>query len=67
MLRLALRCLIDADRFRHGIKRVVRVAGDVGSNGAVAGALLEARFGAVSIPEGWLDVLLRRDELLDPL
>lgn len=65
--RLALRALLDAANFRHGVERVVRLAGDADTNGAVSGALLGARFGAREIPRSWLDALLARDALLDLL
>ena len=65
--RLALRSLLDAEDFRSGVERVVRLAGDADTNGAVAGALLGARLGARTIPRSWLEALMRRDELLDLL
>ena len=63
--RLALRSLLDARDFRSGVEGVVRLAGDADTNGAVAGALLGARFGAREIPRVWLDALLARDSLLE--
>ncbi|MDP9474173.1 MAG: ADP-ribosylglycohydrolase family protein [Actinomycetota bacterium] len=65
--RLALRSLLDAEDFRSGVERVVRLAGDADTNGAVAGTLLGSRFGASAIPKSWLDTLLARDALLDLL
>ncbi len=65
--RLALRALLDAEDFRSGVERVVRLAGDADTNGAVAGALLGARFGANSIPKNWLGALLRKEDLLNSL
>ncbi|MDP9477112.1 MAG: ADP-ribosylglycohydrolase family protein [Actinomycetota bacterium] len=65
--RLALRALLDAEGFRSGVERVVRLAGDADTNGAVAGALLGARFGAQEIPPGWLEALRARDKLLELL
>jgi ADP-ribosylglycohydrolase len=65
--RLALWALLDAEGFRPGVERVVRLAGDADTNGAVAGALLGARFGVRNIPSSWLEALLRKDALLDPL
>ncbi len=65
--RLALRALFDTEEFRSGVERVVRLAGDADTNGAVAGALLGARFGARDIPRSWLDALLARDALLELL
>ncbi len=65
--RLALRSLLDAEGFRSGVERVVRLAGDADANGSVAGALLGARFGVREIPAGWVGALLARDALLDLL
>jgi ADP-ribosylglycohydrolase len=59
--------LLDAEDLRSGVEGVVRLAGDADTNGAVAGALLGARFGARGIPSGWLVALLRKEELLDQL
>ena len=65
--RLALRSLLDAEAFRSGVERVVRLAGDADTNGAVAGTLLGARFGAKEIPSGWIAALLVKDDLLERL
>ena len=62
--RLALLALPDAPDFRSGLERVVRLGGDADTNGAVAGALLGARFGAGGIPSGWLQGLKGGDDLL---
>ena len=63
--RLALLVLLDASDFRSGLEGVVRLAGDADTNGAVAGALLGARFGTGRIPPGWLGVLREKERLLD--
>lgn len=60
---LAVLALLDAPDFRSGVETVVRLGGDADTNGAVAGALLGARFGNESIPESWLDWLEGRKEL----
>ncbi len=65
--RLALRSLLDAEDFRSGVERVVRLAGDADTNGAVAGALLGARFGAREIPPGWLESIESAERLLASL
>lgn len=64
-LRLALLGLLTAEDFRNGLEGVIRLAGDADTNGAVAGALLGARFGARSIPPRWLEELLGKSELLE--
>ena len=63
--RLAMRGLLGAENFRSGVERVVRLAGDADTNGAVAGALLGARFGASKIPPEWLLTLREKEVLLE--
>lgn len=62
--RLALLCLLDATSFREGVEAAVRLGGDADTNGAVAGALLGARFGASKIPSRWLENLAGSEDLL---
>ncbi len=59
--------MLDAEDFRPGVERVVRLAGDADTNGAVAGALLGARFGARAIPPGWLERIESAEMLLGRL
>ena len=61
---LALLGLLDAPGFRPGLERVIRLGGDADTNGAVAGTLLGARFGAGDIPSEWLRGVRGRDALL---
>lgn len=63
--RLALLNLLEATDFRSGLERVVRLAGDADTNGAVAGALLGARFGVREIPPEWLDALQGKEDILE--
>jgi ADP-ribosyl-[dinitrogen reductase] hydrolase len=62
--RLALGCLLQAMDFRSGLEEVVRLGGDADTNGAVAGALLGARFGASAIPPEWLREVRGKEGLL---
>jgi ADP-ribosyl-[dinitrogen reductase] hydrolase len=54
-LRLAKYALSEAKSFEDGIDTVIRTGGDTDTNGAVAGALLGARFGEKGIPKDWRD------------
>jgi ADP-ribosyl-[dinitrogen reductase] hydrolase len=63
--RLGLLTLLEAADFRSGLQDVARLAGDADTNGAVAGALLGARFGQREIPRNWLGTLREKDELLE--
>lgn len=62
--RLALLCLLEATDFRSGVEEAVRLGGDADTNGAVAGALLGARFGASKIPSRWVEDLAGSEDLL---
>jgi ADP-ribosylglycohydrolase len=57
--------LNHANDFRTGLLNVIHEGGDADTNGAVAGALLGARFGFSAIPRPWIDGLGGRDDLED--
>ena len=42
-----------AASFEHNLSRIIEVGGDTDTNGAIAGALLGARFGLEAIPWRW--------------
>ena len=52
-LRLALIALWRASGFEQGLRSIVEAGGDTDTNGAVAGALLGARFGIDAVPARW--------------
>lgn len=56
-LILAVAALVKADRFDAGLVWVIRFGRDTDTNGAIAGGLLGARFGASAIPARWTDRL----------
>ena len=56
--------LLDAPDFRSRVEDVIRLGDDADTNGAVAGALLGARFGAGGIPSEWLRGVRGKDDLL---
>ncbi|MBI3371403.1 MAG: ADP-ribosylglycohydrolase family protein [Betaproteobacteria bacterium] len=62
-LEAGLWALRHARSFEDGILRVVHEGGDADSNGAVAGALLGARFGFSAMPARWVAGLARGAEL----
>jgi len=51
-----------AENFATSLERVLRAGGDTDTNGAVAGAVLGARFPG-GIPSEWLEAVPRRDEV----
>lgn len=65
-LGAGLWAMVHATDFEHGLSRVIHAGGDADCNGAVAGALLGARFGFQAIPRLWREDLIGA-ERLDPL
>ena len=49
--------------FEAALVDVVNAGGDTDTNGAVAGAVLGARYGAGAIPERWLDCVRERERI----
>jgi ADP-ribosylglycohydrolase len=54
---------VHAENFEHGLLEVINEGGDADTNGAVAGSILGAKFGYHSIPQKYIDGLIRRDVL----
>lgn len=54
-LQVGLTAYWRASSFEQGLRSVVEAGGDTDTNGAVAGALLGARFGLEAIPRRWRD------------
>jgi ADP-ribosyl-[dinitrogen reductase] hydrolase len=54
---------LNAIDFEEGLVRAVNLGGDAATLGAVAGALLGARFGEQAIPERWIETLNEREPL----
>jgi len=48
---------LNAGSFESTLIQVIRAGGDTDTNGAVAGAVLGAKFGAAAIPERWIERL----------
>ena len=62
-MQSALWCLDTEDRFEDALIRIVSAGGDTDTNGAVAGAVLGARYGASAIPARWLACIPERSRL----
>lgn len=55
--------LKNAHFFQEGILQIIHEGGDADTNGAVAGALLGAKFGFSNIPSEWVNDLYAKQEL----
>ena len=53
-MQAALWCLDTEDSLEDALVRIVSAGGDTDTNGAVAGAVLGARYGVSAIPQRWL-------------
>jgi ADP-ribosylglycohydrolase len=53
-VELAFSALANAASFEEGVSAAVGQGGDAEANGAVAGALLGAKFGKAQVPERWV-------------
>ena len=62
-LQAGLWAAVTSLKFEDALRQVVEAGGDTDTNGAVAGAVLGARYGASAIPGRWLDVVPERDRI----
>lgn len=66
-MQVALWCANQAPDFEEALVAVVSAGGDTDTNGAVAGAVLGARFGLHAIPCGWRKRLVEIRQGREPL
>jgi ADP-ribosyl-[dinitrogen reductase] hydrolase len=62
-LRIGFAAAFGQADLESAVVFAVNLGGDADTNGAVAGALAGARFGAGAIPERWIDPLLARERI----
>jgi ADP-ribosyl-[dinitrogen reductase] hydrolase len=62
-LRVAFAAALGRDSFERAVVWAVNLGGDADTNGALAGALAGARFGAGAIPQRWLEPLHARERI----
>ncbi len=64
-LQAGMWCAVTPLGFEAALRQVVEAGGDTDTNGAVAGAVLGAKYGASAIPSRWLDSLPQRRRIED--
>ena len=62
-LQTALWAAVTPLDFETALRQIVEGGGDTDTNGAVAGAVLGARYGASTIPQRWLDCVPQRERI----
>ena len=60
-LEAALWCVLTTDNYRDCVLRAVNLGGDTDTIAAVSGGLAGALYGYDTIPDEWLNTLLRRE------
>ena len=63
-LTTAMYCILNTDNYEDAIKTAVRLGYDTDTNAAITGSIAGVLYGMDSIPERWLDDLIKKDELL---
>ncbi len=66
-MKVALWCANQASDFEEAMVAVVSAGGDTDTNGAIAGAVLGARFGLEAIPDRWRERLAEIRQGREPL
>lgn len=63
-LQAALWCLLTTDSYSQCVLKAVNLGSDTDTVAAVAGGLAGILYGAESIPEDWLKVLAKKEEII---
>ena len=63
-LTAALYCILHTDNYEDAIKTAVLLGYDTDTNAAITGSVAGVLYGMDSIPERWLNTLVKKDELL---
>jgi ADP-ribosyl-[dinitrogen reductase] hydrolase len=64
-LEAALWCVMRSGNYRDTVLAAVNLGGDADTIGALAGGLAGILYGTKQIPEEWLSVLARKDDIID--
>ena len=63
-LKCSIWVFLNTESFRDAVIEAVNLGGDADTTGAVTGAIAGAFYGREGIPEGWIEELKVRDEIL---
>jgi len=64
-LEASIWCLLTTDNFKDAVLKAVNLGGDTDTTAAVTGGLAGLLYGYDQIPEFWLEVLARREDIDD--
>jgi ADP-ribosylglycohydrolase len=64
-LEASIWCLLTTDNYMDAVLKAVNLGADTDTTGAVTGVLAGIIYGFEGIPAEWVDVLARRDDIMD--
>jgi ADP-ribosyl-[dinitrogen reductase] hydrolase len=64
-LEASLWCLLSSNNYADAVLKAVNLGDDTDTTGAICGALAGLYYGMDGIPKEWLDVLVRRNDIID--
>ena len=64
-LEASLWCIFNTSSFKDAVLKAVNLGDDTDTVGAITGALAGIIYGSDSIPNEWLDVLARKDDIIE--
>lgn len=64
-LEASLWCIFNTYNFKDAVLKAVNLGDDTDTVGAIAGALAGVIYGNDSIPSEWIDVLARKDDIIE--
>jgi ADP-ribosylglycohydrolase len=62
-LEAAIWCLLNTDNYKDCVLKAVNLGGDTDTIAAIAGGLAGLMYGYESIPQEWLNTLIKREEI----
>ncbi len=62
-LEASVWCLLNSASFSEAVLKAVNLGGDTDTTGCVAGGLAGICYGLPAIPRGWIDAIVRKDDI----
>ncbi len=64
-LEASLWCLLSTSNYRDAVLKAANLGDDTDTTAAVTGGLAGLLYGWETIPAGWLDILVKKDDIID--
>jgi ADP-ribosyl-[dinitrogen reductase] hydrolase len=63
-LTVAVYSILHTDNYKDAVMMAVNFGYDTDTNAAITGSIAGAMYGSSGIPQGWLDALRKKEELI---